>query len=147
MYGNPYMFNPGFNQLNQQMQQLQQFQQPQPQPQPQTPAFSVGQVATVDQVEQIQLQPGERKIVLVQSQPVLAMRTADAMGLVNTRYFQLVDYNPHAQTSPMQGEYAPLSVVQDMQAQISELTQQIMDMKGAMSNAKSSVKRNADANA
>lgn len=125
------------------------FQQIQQQAQPQQPLFTVAQVPTAESVDQIQLQPNERKIILVQNQPILAMRSADAMGLVNTRYFQLVDYDPHAQQSGTQAEYAPMGVVQDMQGQIQALAQQMEEMKGALSNGKSSVKRNttADANA
>ena len=125
------------------------FQQVQQQAQPQQPLFTVAQVPTAESVDQIQLQPNERKIILVQNQPVLAMRSADAMGLVNTRYFQLVDYDPHAQQSGTQAEYAPLGVVQDMQGQIQALAHQMEEMKGALNNGKSSVKRNAntDANA
>lgn len=114
--------------------------QAQPRPRPRRPMLNAAQVATIDQVEQVQMSPGERKIIIVQNQPVVAMRTADNMGLVNTRFFQLVDYNPHAQKTAVQGEFAPLAVVQEMQAQITELSEQITTMKGALNNAKSASK-------
>ena len=133
-------FQPNFQQQFHPMQTVQAMQSPP------APAFSVVQVPTIENVEQIQLQPEEKKIVLVQNQPVLAMRTADAMGLVSTRYFALSDYDPHVQQASAHPEYAPFAIVQDMQAQIADLTQQIADMKGAMSNvSKSSVKRSTAA--
>lgn len=147
MYGNPYIMSPAFQQFQpnfqQQFQAVQPMQPMQTMQSPTAPAFSVVQVPTIEHVEQIQLQPEEKKIVLVQNQPVLAMRTADAMGLVSTRYFTLSDYDPHAQQASAQPEYAPFALVQDMQTQIADITQQIADMKGAISNvSKSSVKRN-----
>lgn len=56
-------------------------------------------VQTVDQVEQVQVQPGQRRIVMVQNEPVIAARIADNMGLVTTQYYQLTPYDPHAVTS------------------------------------------------
>lgn len=61
-------------------------------------------VQTVDQVEQVQVQPGQRRIVMVQNEPVIAARIADNMGLVTTQYYQLTPYDPHvvAQSVPEQ---------------------------------------------
>lgn len=56
-------------------------------------------VQTVDQVEQVQVQPGQRRIVMVQNEPVIAARIADNMGLVTTQYYQLTPYDPHAVAS------------------------------------------------
>lgn len=56
-------------------------------------------VQTVDQVEQVQVQPGQRRIVMVQNEPVIAARIADNMGLVTTQYYQLTPYDPHAVSS------------------------------------------------
>lgn len=41
-------------------------------------------VSLIQQVEQVQVQPGQRKMVLVQNEPVIASRSADNMGLVTT---------------------------------------------------------------
>lgn len=139
MYGNPYM-PMGFQQFQPNFTPQPQIQ---PQQQPQVPAFSVGQVATIEQVEQIQLQPNERKIILVQSQPVIAMRSADAMGLVSTRFYNLTEYNPNQQKNATQTEFAPMSDVQELKAKFSELAQQLSDMKGALNNGKPTVKRNS----
>lgn len=136
MYGNPYM-PMGFQQFQPNFTPQPQIQ---PQQQPQVPAFSVGQVATIEQVEQIQLQPNERKIILVQSQPVIAMRSADAMGLVNTRFYNLTEYNPNQQKNAPQIEFAPMSELQELKAKFSELSQQLSEMKGGVSNGQSAVK-------
>lgn len=56
-------------------------------------------VQTVDQVEQVQVQPGQRRIVMVQNEPVIAARIADNMGLVTTQYYQLTPYDPHTVSS------------------------------------------------
>lgn len=53
-------------------------------------------VQTIQQVEQVQVQPGQRKMVLVQNEPIIANRTADSMGLVTTDYFRLERFDPNA---------------------------------------------------
>lgn len=53
------------------------------------------QVATAQQVEQVSVQPGGRAWVMVQNEPVFALRVADNMGLVTTDYyrFEKIDQN------------------------------------------------------
>lgn len=77
-----------------------QMQQQRPVCQQQT--TDVVQVATVQQVEQVQMQYGQRKIIMVQNEPVIAMRVADNMGLTTTDYYRLVKFEPFAQTQQMQ---------------------------------------------
>lgn len=64
-------------------------------------------VQTIQQVEQVQVQPGQRKMVLVQNEPVIAARSADNMGLVATDYFRLEKFDPHAvaQAAPAAANY------------------------------------------
>lgn len=57
-------------------------------------------VQTVVQVEQVGLQPGQRKIVMVQNEPVIASRYADNMGLVATEYYHLEKFDPAAAAPP-----------------------------------------------
>lgn len=64
--------------------------------QPQQNTMEVIPVQTVQQVEQVQVQPGQRKMVLVQNEPIIANRTADSMGLVTTDYFRLERFDPNA---------------------------------------------------
>lgn len=77
-----------------------QMQQQRPVCQQQT--TDVVQVATVQQVEQVQMQYGQRKIIMVQNEPVIAMRVADNMGLTTTDYYRLVKFEPFTQTQQMQ---------------------------------------------
>lgn len=62
-------------------------------------------VQTVGQVEQVGLQPGQRKIVMVQNEPVIAARFADNMGLVSTEYYHLEKFDPAASVSAHSVEY------------------------------------------
>lgn len=135
MYGSPYFqqFQQGFQQPMQPMQQM-----PQMQPmQPAKPDITVAQVATIEQVEQVQMMPGERKVILVQNAPVIAIRIADQMGLVQTEYRRTETFDPHAQQQAPTQEYAPLAVVQQMQAQMQALESELENMKGANSRGKS----------
>lgn len=73
----------------------------QPQPQ-QKPAQQTGpdwiQVATAQQVEQVNVQPGGKAWVMVQNAPVFALRVADNMGLVTTDYYRFEKIDQNAAT-------------------------------------------------
>lgn len=103
---NPYGFN-GFNpyafnnqqmtpQMSQQMQQMSGAQQTMPSAQND---MSISYVQTIQQVEQVQVQPNQRRLILVQNEPVVAMRVADGMGLTTTEYYKLTKFNPAATES------------------------------------------------
>lgn len=139
---NPYMAQQFQQAFQQPMQAAQQMQQQQPA----RPEITVAQVATMEQVEQVQMLPGERKIILVQNVPVIAIRVADQMGLVQTEYRKTETFDPHAQQTAQAQEYAPLSVVQQMQAQMQTLAEELENMKGASSRGKS-VKQSVSAGA
>lgn len=131
---NPYMAQQ-FQQAFQQPMQAVQPMQPQ---QPARPEITVAQVATLEQVEQVQMLPGERKIILVQNVPVIAIRVADQMGLVQTEYRKTETFDPHAQQNQLQAqEYAPMAVVQQMQAQMQAFANELESMKGASIRGKS----------
>lgn len=92
-----YPYNP-YN-MYQQPQNNMQMTGMQQQPQQQAtarPDIEVVPVQMLQQVEQVQVQPGGRKLVMVQNEPVIAMRAADNMGLVTTDYYQLVKFSPNA---------------------------------------------------
>ena len=132
---NPMAYNPYMAQQFQQYQQA--FQQPmQQQQQPARPEITVAQVATLEQVEQVQMMPGERKIILVQNAPVIAIKIADQMGLVQTEYRRTETFDPHTQQQTAQ-EYAPLAVVAELQNQIQTLANELEIMKGASNRGKS----------
>jgi len=148
MYGNPYIptmpnvpqpfgYSPQnglYNQPNNFTPN--QFGQPQTGTQPQTSAgITVGQVATIEQVEQVQLMPGEKKIILVQNAPIMAIRIADQMGLVQTEYRKLEAFDPR-QAQPAQTEYAPLSEVEQLKTQMNQLYNELKEIKGGASNGK-----------
>lgn len=70
-----------------------------------TGGMEVVPVSLIQQVEQVQVQPGQRKMVLVQNEPVIASRSADNMGLVTTEYYRLEKFIPGASASPQTGDY------------------------------------------
>ncbi len=72
------------------------------QPQAANPSMEVVPVQTIQQVEQVGLQPGQRKMVMVQNDAVVALRVADQVsGLVDTKYYHLVEFDPRMmQTAP-----------------------------------------------
>lgn len=58
-------------------------------------------VANMAQVEQVSVQPGQTRWILVQSDPVFATRTADNIGLIQTKYYRFEEIDPAAmQASP-----------------------------------------------
>lgn len=70
-----------------------------------TGGMEVVPVSLIQQVEQVQVQPGQRKMVLVQNEPVIASRSADNMGLVTTEYYRLEKFIPGASVAPQAGDY------------------------------------------
>ena len=72
-----------------------QFTQPQQPAQPQpSNGITVVQVPTIDHVDQVQMMPGDKKIVLVQNAPVIAIKIADQMGLAQTEYRHTEPFDP-----------------------------------------------------
>lgn len=51
---------------------------------------------TVKQVEQVSVQPGQKAWIMVQNEPVFALRTADNMGLITTDYYHFEKFDPSA---------------------------------------------------
>lgn len=72
---------------------------------PQNDAPVVLQVATVKQVEQATVQPGSKALVLVANEPVIAMRSADNMGLTTTDYYHIEKFDPDAASVPSTAEF------------------------------------------
>lgn len=80
------------------------FGQPMPQP---TPAPAVQQtgpdwvpVTDIKQVEQVQVAPGGKAWVMLQNEPIFALRVADQMGLVTTSYYRFEKIDPAAMSAP-----------------------------------------------
>ena len=92
----PPMSGPGAQQSSFQAPGMSQpFQTPQP-AQAQQSGPDWVQVPTVQQVEQVQVQPGGKAWVMVQNEPIFALRTADNMGLVTTDYYRFEKVDPGA---------------------------------------------------
>lgn len=106
-YDNPYA-GYGYRSYGQQPYGQPPYMQPQPPP-PQPPQQQVQQqgpdwvqVQTVNQVEQINVPAGAKAWVMVQNEPVFALRVADQMGLVQTSYYRFEPFDPAAQAAAAQ---------------------------------------------
>lgn len=55
---------------------------------------------TIKDVEHVSVAPGGKAWVMVQNEPVFAMRTANQMGLITTEYYRFEAYNPEAASVP-----------------------------------------------
>ena len=68
------------------------------------PDINVVQVSTIKQVEQAPVAPGSRVLVLVSNEPVIAMRSADNMGIASTDYYKIEKIDPSA-TAAKENDY------------------------------------------
>lgn len=88
----------------QRQQPMMQMQQTQQTPQMNGPDWI--RVANMAQVEQVSVEPGQTRWILVQSDPVFATRTADNIGLIQTKYYKFEEIDPaamQAATQPQTG--------------------------------------------
>lgn len=53
-------------------------------------------VPNLQDIDQVTVQPGQTAWVLAQNTNVFAVRSADQMGITNTRYFQFAEFDPRA---------------------------------------------------
>ena len=101
--------------------------------------ITVAQVPTIEHVDQVQMMPGDRKIILVQNAPVIAIKIADQMGLVQTEYRHTEPFDPHqTQTPSAQPQYATLSEFEQLKSEIVNLRSELNAIKGGSTNGKSS---------
>lgn len=107
------------------------------QPAPQGAAPVVLQVATVKQVEQAPVQPGGKALVLVANEPVIAMRTADSMGLTTTDYYHIERFDPDAAAAASAGNWV---THEELQQAIAVLMQQIQQA-APVANEKEAAKK------
>lgn len=91
-YNNPYMFGGlgGFQAPYQPTMQRPQM----PQAQQSGPDWVMA--PTLADVEHVNVAPGSKAWVMVQNEPIFALRTADQMGLVTTSYYRFEKYEPAA---------------------------------------------------
>lgn len=95
-----YGFGP-YNQYQQPMMQRPVMPQPVPQPSHQQMQQNGPWliVQTVNQVEQVAVQPGQVAWIMCQNAPVFVRREANRMGLVTTEYFRFEQFDPKAQAA------------------------------------------------
>lgn len=62
-------------------------------------------VNDVDKVEQVNVMAGQKAWVMVQNEPVFALRVADNMGLVSTEYYKFEKYNPRQVLQEVEKNY------------------------------------------
>lgn|GEM_PF-2165776 len=90
----PYGYAPQMGYQQPQGVQQQNFTQQQAQPQQQAPA--VLYVPSVAHVKELDMRGLNKALVIVQNEPVIAMREANGMGLTSTEYYQLTKFDPEA---------------------------------------------------
>lgn len=97
--------------------------------QPQSAGPAVMQVSTVKQVEQVQVQPGGKALVLVANEPVIAMRMADNMGLTTTDYYHIEKFDPDA--APAAAVAGDVVTRAEFNQTVQALVQQIQQLQQA----------------
>lgn len=93
---NPYGFPAPFGGINSAQPQFtpQTMTQPMQMPKPAQSGPDWIQAPTIKHVEQVQVAPGGKAWVMVQNEPVFALRMADQMGLVTTDYYRFEKIDP-----------------------------------------------------
>lgn len=116
MLNNPNTFmNPSFSALQNNMQAQQQ-----------TPKVSGPdwiKVPNIQQIDQIVVEPGGNRWVMVQNQPVFSFLSADEMGLITKRYFKFFEFDPSKESSETtnSGDYATKQEVQELREMIENM--------------------------
>ena len=98
-WNNPWMQQPGY-------QQTYGSQPPQVSPyrQQQTNMDWI-RVPNLQDIDQVTVQPGQTAWVMAQNTNVFAVRSADQMGIINTRYFQFSEFDPRGADQQKQAEW------------------------------------------
>lgn len=126
-YNNPYMQQ--FPQM-QQMQQMTQIPQMQQQRQQNTSSAGVDILYVPDlrSVDNVQILPMQKKLVMVQNEPIIAMRVSDSMGLVTTDYYRLEKFDPAKAVCPSQENTSDYITKDQLEARLSEMFEQLSAM-------------------
>lgn len=113
--------------------------------QPQSAGPAVMQVSTTKQVEQVQVQPGGKALVLVANEPVIAMRMADNMGLTTTDYYHIEKFDPDATpAAAATGDFVPR---EEFNQTVQTLVQEIQKLQQAAPAAQAQAKTEKGAKA
>lgn len=98
-WNNPWMQQPGY-------QQPYGSQPPQSNPyRPQQTNIDWIRVPNIVDIDQVTVQPGQTAWVMAQNTNVFAVRSADQMGIINTRYFQFSEFDPRGADQQKQAEW------------------------------------------
>ena len=98
-WNNPWMQQPGY-------QQPYCGQPPQSNPyRPQQTNMDWIRVPNIGDIDQVTVQPGQTAWVMAQNTNVFAVRSADQMGIINTRYFQFSEFDPRGADQQKQAEW------------------------------------------
>lgn len=79
---------------------------------PKTPWTMVPSLADVDKVS---VQPGETKWIMVQSDPIFAVKTANAMGYAPAEYYRFEQIDPAGLTAPVSVPAVPQLTREDVE--------------------------------
>jgi hypothetical protein len=115
--------------MGQPMQRQQPMQMMQPQPQQiQQCGPDWIRVANLQQVEQVNVQPGQTAWIMVQSAPVFAVREADKVGLTTTDYYRFEKIDPSVTQQPQTTVVSP-SEIEQLMARVKALEDEISEAK------------------
>lgn len=110
-----------------QRQQPMQMMQPQPQQMQQCGPDWI-RVPNMQQVEQVNVQPGQTAWIMVQSAPVFAVREADKVGLTTTDYYRFEKFDPSVTQQPQATVVSP-SEIEQLMARVQALEDEISEAK------------------
>ena len=97
-WNNPWMQQPGYQQpYGSQMPQGNPYRQ-------QQTNMDWIRVPNLQDIDQVTVQPGQTAWVMAQNTNVFAVRSADQMGIINTRYFQFSEFDPRGADQQKQAE-------------------------------------------
>ena len=123
-YNNPYMQQ--FPQM-QQMTQIPQMQQQKPQ-NTASAGVDILYVPDIRSVDNVQILPMQKKLVMVQNEPVIAMRVSDSMGLVTTDYYRLEKFDPIKSACHSPENTSDYITKDQLEARLSEMFEQLSAM-------------------
>lgn len=61
-------------------------------------------VPTIADVDKVMVQPGETRWIMVQNEPVMAVKKADTMGYASGEYYRLTKIDPAAMQTPAEAD-------------------------------------------
>ena len=98
-WNNPWMQQPGYQQpYGSQPPQVSPYRQ-------QQTNMDWIRVPNLQDIDQVTVQPGQTAWVMAQNTNVFAVRSADQMGIINTRYFQFSEFDPRGADQQKQAEW------------------------------------------